>query len=121
MATVCISKIKPGGTKLWRFRYLFGGRENMLAFGVYPAVSLADARTKREEARKALAAGLVSSLKRKQDKVATSILAANTFGAIADELLANKQDSNAAEATLGKNLWLPKTLPRHCLLGRFQS
>ena len=34
--------VRPGGGKLWRFRYRFTGRENMLALGSFPAVSLAD-------------------------------------------------------------------------------
>lgn len=36
--------VHPAGGKLWRYRYRFGGRENMLALGSYPATSLADAR-----------------------------------------------------------------------------
>ena len=34
--------VQPNGSKLWRFRYRFGGRQNMLTFGAFPAVSLAD-------------------------------------------------------------------------------
>jgi Arm DNA-binding domain len=56
--------VTPGGSKLWRFRYRFGGRENMLALGAYPAVSLADARSKRDEARKLLADGKDPAVKR---------------------------------------------------------
>ena len=45
-------------SKLWRFKYTFGGKSKLLAFGVYPEVSLADARQRREEARKLLANGV---------------------------------------------------------------
>jgi len=44
-------QVEKSGSKLWRFRYSFGGKENMLTFGAFPEVSLADAREKRDEAR----------------------------------------------------------------------
>jgi hypothetical protein len=102
--------IEPGGSKLWRFRYRFAGRENMLAFGPYPAVSLGDARDRRDEARKLLAAGTDPSAKRKQDKREAATKNANTFGAIADEVLANKEANEAAGSTMNKNRWLLKDL-----------
>src|SRR6202030_926144 len=75
--------VKPGGSKLWRFRYRFADRENMLAFGAYPSVSLAEARSKREEARRLLADGKDPSVKKKLDKIAAATAAQNTFGAVA--------------------------------------
>jgi integrase len=102
--------VKPNGAKLWRFRYRFGGSENMLALGVYPTISLADARTKRDEARKLLANGVDPSVKRKQDKIAAAVSANNTFGLIAAELLANKEETKAAPATIAKNKWLIENL-----------
>ena len=50
--------IHPNGSKYWRFRFRFGGKQHLIAFGVYPETSLADARQKREEARKLVAAGI---------------------------------------------------------------
>ncbi|EHZ5330727.1 DUF4102 domain-containing protein, partial [Salmonella enterica] len=50
--------VKTSGAKYWRYRYTFAGREKMLALGVYPAVSLAAAREKRDEARRNVAAGV---------------------------------------------------------------
>ena len=50
--------IHPNGSKYWRFRFRFGGRQHLMAFGVYPETSLADARQKREEARRLVAAGV---------------------------------------------------------------
>src|SRR5262245_7084700 len=50
--------VQPNGSKLWRFRYRFAGKENMLALGDFPTVSLADARIKRQEARKLLLDGV---------------------------------------------------------------
>lgn len=49
--------IKPNGSKLWHLKYRFGGKEKKLAFGAYPAVSLANARKLREDARSVLSAG----------------------------------------------------------------
>jgi hypothetical protein len=50
--------VKPNGSKYWRFRFRFGGKQHLMAFGVYPEISLANARQKREEARKLVAAGI---------------------------------------------------------------
>ncbi|MCB5312567.1 MULTISPECIES: tyrosine-type recombinase/integrase [Yersinia] len=50
--------IHPNGSKYWRFRFRFGGKQHLMAFGVYPETSLADARHKREAARKLVAAGI---------------------------------------------------------------
>ena len=49
--------IMPSGSKYWRLRYFFAGKEKLLALGVYPEISLADARERRAQARKILAAG----------------------------------------------------------------
>lgn len=50
--------VHPNGSKYWRFRFRFGGKQHLMAFGVYPETSLADARQKREEARRQVAAGV---------------------------------------------------------------
>ncbi|EFB2563532.1 DUF4102 domain-containing protein, partial [Escherichia coli] len=44
--------VKPSGGKYWRFKYRVAGKEKLLALGVYPEVTLADARAKREEAKR---------------------------------------------------------------------
>lgn len=49
-------EISPAGGKLWRLKYRYAGKERRLALGVYPDVSLKDARAKRDEARKLLTA-----------------------------------------------------------------
>lgn len=102
--------IEPSGSKLWRFRYRFAGRENMLTFGPFPAVSLGDAREKRDQARKLLASGVDPSERRKQEKREAALKSANTFGAIADEVLSNKEEREAAPSTIDKNRWLLKDL-----------
>ncbi|MFK1708411.1 tyrosine-type recombinase/integrase [Klebsiella quasipneumoniae] len=50
--------VHPNGSRYWRFRFRFGGKQHLMAFGVYPETSLADARQKREEARILVAAGI---------------------------------------------------------------
>ncbi|NYG33423.1 integrase arm-type DNA-binding domain-containing protein [Sphaerotilus montanus] len=61
-------EVRPEGGKWWRLRYRFAGKEKMLSLGVYPAVALADARKRRDEARALLAAGIDPSAARKDSK-----------------------------------------------------
>lgn len=76
--------VKSNGAKYWRFRYTFAGKEKMLAVGVYPAVSLAAARLKRDEARQNVAAG-IDPVKAKNYGAATAAAQAITFREIAAE------------------------------------
>jgi integrase len=98
--------IKPTGVKLWRFRYRFGSKANMLSFGSYPEVSLASAREQRDGARTLLAGGKDPSQQKKLDRIVAATAANNTFGAIADEHLAAQKESGIAETTLAKNRWM---------------
>ncbi len=50
--------VHPNGSKCWRLQYRFDGKQKMLALGVYPEITLADARARRDEARKLLANGV---------------------------------------------------------------
>ena len=75
--------IHPNGSKYWRLQYRFGGKQKMLALGVYPDVSLADARARRDEARKLLANGNDPGDKKKSDKIEQS--EALTFREVAIE------------------------------------
>lgn len=61
--------VHPNGSKYWRLQYRFAGKQKMLALGVYPEVSLADARARRDEARKLLANSIDPGDKKKNDKV----------------------------------------------------
>ena len=62
-------QVEPRGTKLWRYKYHFDGKENSISFGKYPDVSLADARLLRSEARLLLDQGIDPSAVRKEEKV----------------------------------------------------
>lgn len=61
--------VHPNGSRYWRLQYRFGGKQKMLALGVYPDVSLADARARREDARKLLANNIDPGDKKKSDKI----------------------------------------------------
>lgn len=65
--------------------YRFAGKEKMLSIGVYPDVTLADAREKRNEARKILTAGGDPGVAKKEEKIAQQMSLKNTFEAIARE------------------------------------
>lgn len=77
--------VTPSGGKLWHFKYRVEGREKKLSFGTYPEVSLADARGKRDAARKQIAAGIDPSEARKAERLTGGERAANTFEAVARE------------------------------------
>ncbi len=77
--------VTPEGGKLWRLKYRIGGKEKLLALGGYPDVGLKDAREKRDEARKLLAAGVDPGAARKAQKAARIERAANSFEVIARE------------------------------------
>jgi len=83
-------EIMPSGSKYWRFKFKFAGKENRLAFGVYPEVSLKEAREKRDIARKQLADGINPSEAKKKAKLQQFIDSDNQFKKIALEWY-NKQ------------------------------
>lgn len=82
--------VMPSGSKYWRMRYFLGGKEKLLALGVYPEVSLAEARERRFQARKVLAAGNDPSEIKKKTKRAAALKSTNTFEVIAREWLEKK-------------------------------
>ncbi|HHT3620120.1 TPA: tyrosine-type recombinase/integrase [Citrobacter freundii] len=75
--------VSTSGAKLWYFRYCFGGKENRLAFGAYPLVTLAEAREKRDAARKLLASGICPSQIRKTNDASVDECRTFTFIATA--------------------------------------
>ncbi len=77
--------IASNGGKWWRFKYSFAGKCKTISFGTYPEISLADARQRREEARKLLVNGVDPSVNRKAVKSAKEELLANSFEAVARE------------------------------------
>jgi len=98
--------LEPDGGKRWRLAYRFGGKQKAVALGVYPTVGLKEAREAREAAKRLLAEGRDPSEAKKSDRLAKAVAGANTFSAVAAELLAKKRREGRAEATLGKFEWL---------------
>ena len=77
--------IHPSGSKYWRLKYRFAGKEKLLALGVYPKTSLLDARQKRTEAKVLLVSGIDPSDHRKEQKLLSSLKSGSTFEEIAEE------------------------------------
>jgi integrase len=89
--------VQPDGAKYWRLKYYYLNKEKLLALGVYPLVGLADARNRRDEAKKLLSGGKDPSAFKKDEKREAIRTAYNTFRSVAFEWHENQ---------LGK--WTPK-------------
>ncbi|MDP1265441.1 Arm DNA-binding domain-containing protein, partial [Klebsiella pneumoniae] len=76
--------------KGWRFRFRYAGKPRVMSFGSYDLISLAEAREKREVARKQVANGIDPVEERKAQKLALQLSTENTFEAIIREWHANK-------------------------------
>ena len=99
--------IKSAG-KYWRMGYRFAGKQKTLALGVYPAVSLAKARQRREAARELLAEGIDPSVAKSQEKRARAAAAVNTFEAVAREWLMKTATERMATTQSKITTWLEK-------------
>jgi len=85
--------ITPAGARYWRQKYRFGGKEKLLSHGVYPEVTLKEARERRDEARKLLSNGVDPGGAKKAEKASRVLQSANSFEALAREWLENRRDS----------------------------
>lgn len=77
--------VTPTNGKLWRFDYRYGDKRKVVAFGAYPAISLSDARQRREDAKKLLANGIDPGEVKKAQKAATVAETENSFEIVARE------------------------------------
>jgi hypothetical protein len=77
--------VMPNGSRYWRLAYRFLHKQKLLALGVYPEVSLLEAREKRDSVRKLLAAGIDPAINKQQKKHLASLSAENTFEAVATQ------------------------------------
>ncbi|MEA3539711.1 MAG: tyrosine-type recombinase/integrase [Pseudomonadota bacterium] len=104
-------EVFPNGSKLWRWKFRAAGKEKRLALGAYPAVSLKDARQRRDAERAKLELGVDPAIARKRAKVAAKISAASSFAAVAREYIDFKMTGEGrAEATLFKAGWFLEQL-----------
>lgn len=102
--------VEPSGSKLWRLKYRYVGKEKKLALGAYPETSLQEAREKRDEARKMLAAGTDPGARRKLERLGRALQMGNTFGGIGEEYIAKKAREGLAAVTVAKARWLLRLL-----------
>jgi integrase len=96
--------VKPSESKLWYLAYRFGRKQRKLAIGSYPRIGLKEARAKREEAKKLLTSGFDPSQQKRLVKLASQ--KADTFEAIAREVLEKKRREGRSETTVSKVKWL---------------
>ncbi len=100
-------EVAASGSKLWRLRYYLHGKEKVMSLGPYPDVSLAQARSKRDEARAQLHDGSDPGALQKQKKLIASIGSGNTFIALADEFIEAKiVREGFSQETINKTRWL---------------
>lgn len=108
--------VRKDGSKYWRLKYRYGGKEKLLAIGVYPDISLSDAREKRSKAKKQLMDGIDPSAFKQAQKLSRLEAAENSFEAIGIEWYLKTQHEwsevhkTKVEWMLTKNLypWLGK-------------
>ena len=98
--------VRPSGGKLWRLKYRHIGKEQQLSLGIFPAVGLKEARKRRDDARKLIAEGVNPAFEKKRAAVQASLGAANTFKAVADELIAKREREGLKDITTAKAQWL---------------
>lgn len=98
--------ISPHGSKSWRINYSWLGKQKTIIFGMWPVVSLADARAKKLDARKQLAAGLDPGEQKKLAQLKAIIEAESSFKAIAEEWLDKNRREGRAQVTLDKIEWI---------------
>ncbi|MGO6703980.1 tyrosine-type recombinase/integrase [Rhizobium ruizarguesonis] len=104
--------VSTAGGKSWRVDYAYFGKRKTLTLGTYPALGLADARVRRDEAKRKLSEGLDPSLAKKREQLTARAAAGNTFGLISDEFIAKLRRDKRAEPTIDKNTWMLKELAK---------
>lgn len=104
--------VKAGG-KYWRQDYTYIGKRKTLALGVYPAVTLAQARKRRDKARELLADGIDPGIAKREEKQAKAAAAGNTFEAVAEQWLKATAAKRAAITQDKVTTWLRKDVFPH--------
>ena len=120
-------ELTKAGGKYWRLKYRYGGKEKLLAFGVYPGVSLKAARDQASEARKVLSDGGDPGELRRAEKAKTVHESINTLEAVSRDWMkhqAARWDVETAgriraslEADIFKPLGLKSCSPGRCNTG----
>ena len=98
--------VTSSGSKLWKFKFCFDGKEKSLSFGKYPAVSLKRARFLRDEARTKLAEGIDPAESKQKAKRTKDKASEHTFAKFAESFLAKQMKEGKSEETIKKKEWL---------------
>ncbi len=98
--------VQPSGQRYWRLAYRWGGKQQTMALGVFPEVSLVDAREKRDVIRKILAEGKNPVAAAKEEALAAKLAEQTTFRAVAEEWHGKCQREGLAAVTLQKQKWM---------------
>ena len=103
-------QVNPNGSKWWRLKYRFEGKEKSISLGVYPHISLSQARERKDAAKKLLAIGINPSENRKEAKALTKLNTENSFEAVAREWwqshMTNKAESHKEKVIRRFELYL---------------
>jgi len=97
--------VTPAGSKLWNIKYRLHGKEKKLSLGAYPAISLAQARKLKEEARAKIAQGNDPSEAKQAAKRETREAQSNTFAKIGESFLEKQRREGKTQATLDKTIY----------------
>jgi hypothetical protein len=103
--------VHPNGSRYWRFKYRFGDKEKLFAIGVYPDVTLSEARAKALDARRIVSEGADPVIERRRHRANSATSAAETFQAMAEEWMASRTDvwspsyREAVQSALAANLY----------------
>lgn len=100
-------QITPSGTKLWRLKYRFLGKEKLLSLGPYPTISLSEARERRDQAKKLLLDNIDPSAKRQSDRALLTQQANETFGTLCEEFISREERKGRSAPTVAKLRWVP--------------
>jgi integrase len=100
-------EVMPTGARYWRMKYRFGGKEKRLALGVFPGVSLVDARDGVTDARALLKKGIDPTAQRKSEKLVRATSSERTFELVAREWLTKQ--THMAKTTFDKAKWTLET------------
>ena len=98
--------VQPAGSKLWRLKYRFMGKEKLLSIGRYPEVSLARARREQLAARELLVDGRDPSAAKQIERDRRLAEYQRTFRALTEELLKKQEKEGRSRSTLKKNRWV---------------
>ncbi len=88
-------EVRPTGVKVWRFKFVFQGKESSMSLGEYPSIGLADARALKDEMRAKLAKGIHPVDDRKNLKAQSLAESRNTFSAVAEEFKIKRMSSKS--------------------------